>query len=47
MLKGHDTTAAAAAWAVHFLGAHPEVQQKAQDELHEIFGIVQLIFFCV
>nr|AIT16229.1 cytochrome P450 family 4 protein [Sternaspis scutata] len=37
MFEGHDTTAAAANWAVHLLGANPEIQQKVQDELDDIF----------
>ncbi|XP_064601494.1 cytochrome P450 4V2-like isoform X2 [Liolophura sinensis] len=38
MFEGHDTTAAAANWAVHLLGSHPGVQQKAQEEVDKIFG---------
>lgn len=36
--QGHDTTAAAMNWALHLLGSHPEVQQKVQQELQEVFG---------
>ncbi|XP_049765720.1 cytochrome P450 4C1-like [Schistocerca cancellata] len=37
MFEGHDTTAAAMSWAVFLLGHHPDVQQKAFEELNEIF----------
>ena len=38
VLKGHDTTAAAANWAVHLIGAHPEVQSRLHEEMDGIFG---------
>uniref|UniRef100_A0AAY3ZVX5 Cytochrome P450 4V2 n=1 Tax=Denticeps clupeoides TaxID=299321 RepID=A0AAY3ZVX5_9TELE len=38
MFEGHDTTAASMNWAIHLLGAHPEVQRKVQQELQEVFG---------
>ncbi|KAL4622360.1 cytochrome P450 4V2-like [Arapaima gigas] len=38
MFEGHDTTAASINWALHLLGSHPDVQRKAQHELHEVFG---------
>uniref|UniRef100_A0A8C6LMU4 Cytochrome P450 4V2 n=1 Tax=Nothobranchius furzeri TaxID=105023 RepID=A0A8C6LMU4_NOTFU len=38
MFEGHDTTAAAMNWALHLLGTHPDVQQKVQQELQEVFG---------
>lgn len=36
--QGHDTTAAAMNWAVHLIGADPEVQKKIHEEMHQIFG---------
>jgi len=38
MFEGHDTTSSAIVWAIHLLGAHPEVQGKVQEELDEVFG---------
>ncbi|XP_058240637.1 cytochrome P450 4V2 [Hemibagrus wyckioides] len=38
MFEGHDTTAAGMNWAIHLLGAHPEIQRKVQQELYEVFG---------
>ncbi|EDO31776.1 predicted protein [Nematostella vectensis] len=38
MFEGHDTTAAAMAWAVQLLGEHPDVQRKAQAEVDEFFA---------
>jgi cytochrome P450 family 4 subfamily V len=38
MFEGHDTTAAAASWACHLIGSHPEVQKKLHQEIDEIFG---------
>ncbi|KAF5897410.1 cytochrome P450 4V2-like, partial [Clarias magur] len=38
MFEGHDTTAAGMNWAIHLLGAHPDVQRKVQQELDEVFG---------
>lgn len=37
-MQGHDTTAAAISWALFMLGHHPEVQEKVQKELDEVFG---------
>nr|AVL92838.1 CYP450 [Locusta migratoria] len=37
MFEGHDTTAAAMSWAIFLLGHHPDIQQKAFEELNEIF----------
>ncbi|KXJ16750.1 Cytochrome P450 4c3 [Exaiptasia diaphana] len=37
MFEGHDTTAAAMSWAIFMLGHHPEVQQKAQEEVDAFF----------
>ncbi|KAI5087725.1 cytochrome P450, family 4, subfamily V, polypeptide 8, partial [Silurus meridionalis] len=39
MFEGHDTTAAGMNWAVHLLGAHPDIQRKVQQELDEVFGV--------
>ncbi|XP_069429389.1 cytochrome P450 4V2 isoform X2 [Ovis canadensis] len=36
--NGHDTTAAAINWSLYLLGSHPEVQQKVDSELEEVFG---------
>ncbi|XP_060771857.1 cytochrome P450 4V2-like [Neoarius graeffei] len=38
MFEGHDTTAAGMAWAIHLLGAHPDIQRKVQQEVDEVFG---------
>ncbi|XP_053335497.1 cytochrome P450 4V2 isoform X2 [Clarias gariepinus] len=38
MFEGHDTTAAGMNWAIHLLGAHPDIQRKVQQELDEVFG---------
>lgn len=38
MIGGFDTTATAAAFAVHLLGNHPEVQEKVHDEIDAVFG---------
>ena len=36
--QGHDTTAAAANWAVHLIGEHPEVQERLQQEIEDVIG---------
>ncbi|XP_071498869.1 cytochrome P450 4V2-like [Diadema antillarum] len=38
MFEGHDTTAAAASWAMLLIGQHPEVQARLHEELDEVFG---------
>ncbi|GFW86937.1 cytochrome P450 4C1 [Trichonephila clavipes] len=38
MFGGHDTTAMAISWALYCLGHNPEIQQKVQEELDDIFG---------
>ncbi|KAJ8022475.1 Cytochrome P450 4V2 [Holothuria leucospilota] len=38
MFEGHDTTAAAISWTLFMMGHHPEVQEKVQKELDEVFG---------
>ncbi|KAM7305816.1 cytochrome P450 4V2 [Ixodes scapularis] len=38
MIGGFDTTATTAAFAVHLLGNHPEVQAKVHEELDIVFG---------
>ncbi|XP_052687181.1 cytochrome P450 4V2-like isoform X1 [Crassostrea angulata] len=38
MFEGHDTTAAAMNWAVHLIGANPDVQAKVHEEMDQIFG---------
>ncbi|XP_031558794.1 cytochrome P450 4V2-like [Actinia tenebrosa] len=37
MFEGHDTTAAAMTWVILLLGQHPDVQNKAQQEVDEFF----------
>ncbi|KAM9670485.1 cytochrome P450 4V2 isoform 2-T2 [Dama dama] len=36
--NGHDTTASAINWSLYLLGSYPEVQQKVDSELEEVFG---------
>lgn len=38
MIGGFDTTATAAAFAVHLLGNHPDAQAKVHDEIDKVFG---------
>ncbi|CAN7942103.1 unnamed protein product [Ixodes hexagonus] len=38
MIGGFDTTATTAAFAIHLLGNHPEVQAKVHEELDIVFG---------
>lgn len=38
MFEGHDTTTAAASWACHLIGSHPDVQKKLHDEVDSVFG---------
>ncbi|GFT66227.1 cytochrome P450 4V2 [Trichonephila clavipes] len=38
MFAGHDTTAMALSWALYCLGQNPEIQQRVQEELDDIFG---------
>ncbi|MBW02511.1 Cytochrome P450 4V2, partial [Eschrichtius robustus] len=38
MFEGHDTTAAAINLSLYLLGSYPEVQQKVDHELEEVFG---------
>lgn len=38
MFEGHDTTSAAATWAIHVFGCYPEVQQKVYEEIREVCG---------
>ncbi|XP_069699694.1 cytochrome P450 4C1-like isoform X2 [Periplaneta americana] len=37
MFEGHDTTSAAICWTILLLGLHPEIQNRAYEELEEIF----------
>ncbi|GFY61360.1 cytochrome P450 4C1, partial [Trichonephila inaurata madagascariensis] len=37
MFEGHDTTAMALSWALYCLGQNPEIQQRVQEELDDIF----------
>eukprot|EP00069_Balaena_mysticetus_P011901 bmy_00295T0 len=38
MFEGHDTTTAAINLSLYLLGSYPEVQQKVDSELEEVFG---------
>ena len=38
-LAGHDSTAAAINWCLYLLCSYPEVQQKVDSELEEVFGM--------
>lgn len=38
MFEGNDSTAAAASWACHLIGWHPEVQKKLHDEIDQVLG---------
>ncbi|GFT66199.1 cytochrome P450 4C1 [Trichonephila clavipes] len=37
MFEGHDTTAMALSWALYCLGQYPDIQQRIQEELDDIF----------
>ncbi|KAI8142124.1 cytochrome P450 [Fennellomyces sp. T-0311] len=37
-LAGHETTASAIAFAIYYLAAHPDIQQRAREEAIRIFG---------
>jgi len=38
LFAGHDTTATALTFALHLLGSHPEVQDRAADEVCQVLG---------
>ncbi|WP_162794780.1 cytochrome P450 [Nonomuraea lactucae] len=38
LLAGEDTTSSTAAWAVHYLAEHPEVQHRVRVEADEVLG---------
>lgn len=38
LLAGHDTVGAALSWAWMLLGEHPEVQERAAEEIHGVLG---------
>jgi len=40
LVAGEDTTAATAAWALHYLSINPEVQQKVRAEAAQVLGDV-------
>ncbi|GFQ89197.1 cytochrome P450 4C1 [Trichonephila clavata] len=40
MFGGHETTAMSLSWTLYCLGHNPEIQQKVQEELDDIFGSV-------
>ena len=44
LFQGHDTVSAAAAHAVHLLGANPDAQKKCQEEIDEVLSKLQLLF---
>ncbi|KAJ9590496.1 hypothetical protein L9F63_016447, partial [Diploptera punctata] len=37
MFEGHDTITAAISWSLHLLATHPDVQEKAYQEIEAIF----------
>jgi cytochrome P450 len=37
-IVGHDTTASGIAWTLYSLAAHPEHQQRCQQEVDEILA---------
>lgn len=45
IMQGHDTTAAAMNWAVHLIGANPDVQAKVHEEMDQIFGESIITYF--
>ncbi|XP_069959762.1 cytochrome P450 4C1 isoform X2 [Cherax quadricarinatus] len=38
MFAGHDTTASAVNWTLYNLGLHPDIQDRVQEEVDDIFG---------
>ncbi|WP_113699713.1 cytochrome P450 [Nonomuraea lactucae] len=38
LLAGEDTTSSTAAWAVHYLAEHPQVQERVAAEAEEVLG---------
>ncbi|XP_078582430.1 cytochrome P450 4V2-like isoform X3 [Branchiostoma floridae x Branchiostoma japonicum] len=38
MFEGHDTTAAAANWAIFLIGSHPDVQRKVHEEMDRVMS---------
>lgn len=38
MFAGHDTISASINWTLYMLGLHPEILEKVQQELDEVFG---------
>ena len=34
--KGHDTTASAISWTLYSLAQHPEIQEKAREEVKNV-----------
>jgi cytochrome P450 len=39
LIAGHDTSTALLAWALYLLGRHPQVMQRAQDEVDMVLGL--------
>lgn len=42
MYEGHDTTSAAVTWALFMFGCHPQVQNKAFEEIQSVCGFGSL-----
>jgi cytochrome P450 len=38
IVAGEDTTAAAAAWVMHYLAAHPDIQRRVRAEAADVLG---------
>jgi len=38
MFAGHDTTSTATSFTLHFLASHPDVQQRAYEEIMDVVG---------
>eukprot|EP01104_Vermistella_antarctica_P007255 TRINITY_DN1800_c0_g1_i6.p1 TRINITY_DN1800_c0_g1~~TRINITY_DN1800_c0_g1_i6.p1 ORF type:complete len:243 (-),score=55.27 TRINITY_DN1800_c0_g1_i6:25-753(-) len=38
MFEGHDTTASGISWTLYHLAAHPDVQEKAYEEIDRVLG---------
>ena len=39
LFQGHDTTAAGIFWSLYFIGSHPSVQQKVQEDVDNFYGL--------
>ena len=38
VLIGHETTASAVSWSIHFIAKYPEMQAKIRAEVEEVFN---------